>query len=887
MSKIWVNRGKGGSVIDTIAAGTSRARIFNGGLQLPGSFDNYASSPDSVPLSITGDIDIKVKVAMTDWTPAADTSIVAKSTSSGNQISYRLMVNTLGRIVIVVSPDGTSPSEVSMNSTVSTGVTDGATKWIRATLDVNDGASNRVAKFYTSDNGTTWTQLGTTVTTAGVTSIFDGTAVLETGARNVGQSSLLAGTVYRVIIQSAYDTTNNTTSLVYDANFENVIADTLTFTESSPNAAIVTINPSIGTGDPLLLKPEDSGYVYLTGSTSYISTPDSIPLSITGDIDIKTKIALDNWQSGGYVVSKSDASTQQSYELSINAIGTITLTWSASGTISVTRTSTSSINFINGDINWIRATMDVDNGSGSHVVKFYTSSNGDIWNQLGTTVTTAGVTSIYNATTALNIGRRASGTNNITGKVYRVIIQSSYDTANNNDNVVFDMNCDAINSHGQITFIEQSSNNAVVTINRSTGTGVRKTVSMPSINKKGTSVWLFGTDDFFQTSDNSLLDIHNTESATIFIVHRHWTDYGFSSTPVISKRANNSFQTSGYRLGLGTLTPDITGNGIIDNGLKLANSSIQYAYSSDSTALSITGDIDIKAKLSMPDWTPSVTNWIVNKRSDFGTNRSYSFRVNTNGTLSFLQSSNGTSDNIHTSTVATGFADNATRWIRATMDVNDGSGNRVVKFYTSVDGTTWTQLGTTITTAGTTSIYDSTMDLTVGITFNITTGTTATIQRVIIQSGYDNADNTTNLRFDADFDAQDIDAVGFYESSANQALVIVTGCYPYTDTASVSIGDGTDGNMRYSNTITSGALNTTACVINRQNNTMNLYLNGSSRNTANIANIGDTSNSTDFLIGRVSTSYLAGEVYAVILWKKALTVDEINKISDYYRSLIP
>jgi hypothetical protein len=116
------------------------------------------------------------------------------------------------------------------------------TKWLRATLDVDDGAGNCIVKFYTGDDGTNWTQLGTTVTTAGTASIFDSTAVLETGSLGVGTANLLNGTVYRAIVQSAYDTADNTTSAVFDADFSTQTADALAFTESSTNAATVTIN---------------------------------------------------------------------------------------------------------------------------------------------------------------------------------------------------------------------------------------------------------------------------------------------------------------------------------------------------------------------------------------------------------------------------------------------------------------------------------------------------------------------------------------------------------------------------------------------------------------------------------------------------------------------
>jgi len=207
---------------------------------LSGLASNYASTPDSAALSITGDIDIKAKVAMADWTPSEVKYIVGKWGSASTR-SYSLGIGTDGKIRLFWSTDGSNSN--SADSTVATGITDGATKWVRATLDVNDGAGNRVAKFYTSDDGSSWTQLGTTVTVGITITIFDSTSAVEVGTNNTGSATgALIGTVYRTIIQSAYDTANNTSSLVFDADFSTQTADALAFTESSSNAATVTIN---------------------------------------------------------------------------------------------------------------------------------------------------------------------------------------------------------------------------------------------------------------------------------------------------------------------------------------------------------------------------------------------------------------------------------------------------------------------------------------------------------------------------------------------------------------------------------------------------------------------------------------------------------------------
>jgi hypothetical protein len=201
---------------------------------------NGASTPDSAALDITGDIDIKAKVTLTNWTNPSLQWIAAKFEGT-TQRSYLLAIATDGRIAFYTSPNGTSASQIIGASTVATGVSNGATKWVRATLDVDNGSSQRVYKFYLSDDGTTWTQLGTTVTTAGTTSIFNSTAPLEIAPNftTTAPNGQLTGIVHSVIIENGFDGAG---SVVFDANLAAQTADALAFTESSTNAATVTIS---------------------------------------------------------------------------------------------------------------------------------------------------------------------------------------------------------------------------------------------------------------------------------------------------------------------------------------------------------------------------------------------------------------------------------------------------------------------------------------------------------------------------------------------------------------------------------------------------------------------------------------------------------------------
>jgi len=148
-------------------------------LALPGTASNNASTPDTAAVSITGDIDLRWRGSLADWTPATATRLIDKHTEAGDQRSYMLRVKTTGELELCWSENGTA--ELSAQSTVATGITDGSIKWVRATLDVDNGSTQREIKFYLSDDGITWSQLGATVTQAGVTSIFNSTSPLAIG----------------------------------------------------------------------------------------------------------------------------------------------------------------------------------------------------------------------------------------------------------------------------------------------------------------------------------------------------------------------------------------------------------------------------------------------------------------------------------------------------------------------------------------------------------------------------------------------------------------------------------------------------------------------------------------------------------------------------------
>jgi hypothetical protein len=265
---------------------TSGARLTDDGLVLPGVAQNFATTPVSSALQITGDLTLVARAALTSWTPGAGNCLLARRVDAGNQQSWSLVTGTTGVLSLRWSPNGSGPV-VTANSTAATGFTDGALGWVAVTLDVDNGAVGNDVKFWTSTDGITWAQLGTTVTTAGVTSIHAGTAPLEIGTRNIGVNDPLDGTVSvaRIYSGSGFTTAGPSGTLVFDADFRTAPGDT-SFTAATGQT--VTVRSTFdGRQASASFQPT------LRGSTAVLNNRPTVQFDGTDDrLEILTGVSL-------------------------------------------------------------------------------------------------------------------------------------------------------------------------------------------------------------------------------------------------------------------------------------------------------------------------------------------------------------------------------------------------------------------------------------------------------------------------------------------------------------------------------------------------------------------------------------------------------------------
>lgn len=144
-------------------------------------------------------------------------------------------------------------------------------------------------------------------------------------------------------------------------------------------------------------------------------------------------------------------------------------------------------------------------------------------------------------------------------------------------------------------------------------------------------------------------------------------------------------------------------------GIYLPGISGNYMSAPDSTAISITGSIDGDVYVGMDKWPPITNSSLLGKWEDTGNQKSFLFMLLLTGELRLQLSTDGVNSTIATSSATISLSPGASQYVRFTWRASDGR----VQFFTSVNGTTWVQLGVDQTTA-TSSIFDSSALLTIG-----------------------------------------------------------------------------------------------------------------------------------------------------------------------------
>ena len=165
-----------------------------------------------------------------------------------------------------------------------------------------------------------------------------------------------------------------------------------------------------------------SFHALLDGTGDDISTPDAAALDITGDIEYRFEGSFDAFTgtTQNLIAKYSGASPAPSYRFWLTSAGDLGVSWFDSGNTEralYTSTGLDDIGLSTDTFYHLRATLDVDNGDGDCDAKFYWSSDGVNWTQIGTTSQLGSTSDVRAGTAVLYLGSDFTGGNHFAGKI--------------------------------------------------------------------------------------------------------------------------------------------------------------------------------------------------------------------------------------------------------------------------------------------------------------------------------------------------------------------------------------------------------------------------------------------------------------------------------------
>lgn len=193
---------------------------------------------------------------------------------------------------------------------------------------------------------------------------------------------------------------------------------------------------------------------------------------------------------------------------------------------------------------------------------------------------------------------------------------------------------------------------------------------------------------------------------------------------------------------------DVSSGGSVRNYTDLSGVSGTYWNTPDSAALNFGATLQLDAYIAPDSFPPAAVGMIVAQFETTANQRSWRLGIRPTGIIQFLGSTLGTATDISAnSSVITGFSSGQGMYLRMTYRGNDGAGGTQIGFNISTTATgSWTSLGS-VSSAGTTSLFNSSASLEIGSSLG--GGTQMFDGRVYSVSLYDAPGGTLKVSFNA------------------------------------------------------------------------------------------------------------------------------------------
>lgn len=445
----------------------------------------------------------------------------------------------------------------------------------------------------------------------------------------------------------------------------------------------------------LIRLPGAPGYMANAGDTN--GRRKYTAASITGDLDVRVKLAPSTWASGSnqnLAGKYGEVDGRRGWLFGLTGTGTLVFSWatgSGSGTFAQ-KFSSVAVGFNAGQPGWVRAVMDVNNGASGHTVTFYTSTDGTTWTVLGTPQTSGVVTSIYDNITLqpdYTVGSCDTGTGAGVGDIYQVEIRNGI--------------AGSLVTPTDPTLWTSSSGTLVLypVVTPVAGTSVAVALTQDSIGGRTVTwssniSWLGGITPALSTTP-AAVDYFQFDC----IDGTNWVGRSLTAPPrdtvAAAVKTNTAINAPNpaTTAQVATVTLDRAAYPI-----RLPGSSPGYLTNATGgasfLAASITGDLDVVVKVAPAAWIGTLKT-LAGKYETSSNLRGWRFDVTAAGNLQLSWTTDGAAGTFMQaiSSVIVPYTGTQVGWVRAVLDVNNGAGASSVLFYTSSDGTAWTQLGTT------------------------------------------------------------------------------------------------------------------------------------------------------------------------------------------------
>lgn len=678
-------------------------------LSFPGITGNYAKISDSSQLQLAGDLEIVCRINLNTFNTQMYLVTKYVSTAVGG---YGLRLLSNGYLSLVWA-NGTASGTHTPNQTLAAaGLVPGKNYWIKATLDIDNGSGQSVGRYYWADDQatepTTWNEFTAGTPTSGVTTILKNPSYqLGIGSWYSGTADPFNGRFYRAILRNGI---NGSTVLDVDFTKGLTSQNQNFFIESSSYKATVDIirTSSFPRVENIIFETDKAELDLYASRDDLLRDKYSVGIN-SGWVYVK--------ESDQYIYINPESATYNGrfFDITLPSEPTNKAPFIAKVGSAEYRNIVFEDTATPGKATFWNTEIVEGNQGRSLYLAYDNVSN------ISVSDTYNGKSLFKNLSTSTNIiSPFSASTPAVQGREYEVVyyVNNAFyvdkdvynESTDQYQSKVFFSTTPSINTNYYLTYEKERENNTVDT-----------DLSLNQVDLSVNEGFIYLSKDTFNFSHiDSYLSPGSISDSTDDLMYLTLVSYDVNG----NFKPNQTFKIYGASISPQNQFLTTNDNGLATTTLKYSKTnylsltgSAGYVNIPDSTDVSIVGDMEIVARLSLNNWISASNNAIVGKWGSTG-DISYLFNIATNGRPVLWTSLDGTNVSNATTTVVPPFIDGDTYWIKVTLDADNGSGTRSATFYYSLDQADepidWIQIGATIPFGTAGSTYDSSTALNIG-----------------------------------------------------------------------------------------------------------------------------------------------------------------------------